>query len=123
MKLKLRKLGEAAAVGFVDIALEKISPTALNLGRGAIFATAAILNATTEKFNEDTETVYLAETPLLIRSVANALGAITDFKHTQKITDQVFNSSAVTGYGGILGGRTAAPGATSNSPSILTQWK
>jgi hypothetical protein len=86
MRLKLKKLGEATAVGLVDIGLEKLDEAmgfvkpfnALTLGRAAMFGAGVVLNALTDKAAEYTETLYIASEPLLIRSIAGMVGVIPD---------------------------------------------
>lgn len=86
MRLKLKKLGEATAVGLVDIGLEKLDEAmglvkpfnALTLGRIGMFGAGIVLNALTDKGAEYTETLYIASEPLLIRSIAGMAGIIPD---------------------------------------------
>ena len=120
LKLKLNVLGEAAVVGVTDVILEKLSPTIMNLGRGAMFATGLILNASTEKYDKETETLYVAATPLLVRSVMNGLGSITDFKHKQQTFNPTFN---YTGGTVNLGGWPAAGATTMNNPSTCLTFR
>lgn len=86
VRLKLKKLGEATAVGLIDIGLEKLDESmglvkpfnALTLGRAGMFGAGLILNALTDKGSEYTETLYIAAEPLLIRSIASSFGVIPD---------------------------------------------
>lgn len=86
MRLKLKKLGEATAVGLIDIGLEKLDESmglvkpfnALTLGRAGMFGAGLLLNALTDKGSEYTETLYIAAEPLLIRSIASSFGVIPD---------------------------------------------
>lgn len=80
-KIKLVKLVEAGAVGGLDIALEKLDekmglyckPVNVQaIGRAGLFALGLVGNALvkeTSKWSEPFETLYIAEEPLLIRSL------------------------------------------------------
>ena len=86
MRLKLKILGEATAVGLIDIGGQEIgrnhgsnkSIQLKTLGRAAMFAGGVILNAMTDKASAYTEALYVASEPLLIRSIANLFGVIPD---------------------------------------------
>ena len=87
MKLNLVKLGEGAAVGLLDIGLEKIDESqgltaplnALTLGRAGIFGVSLVGQLLTTKWHDHLETLMIAEEPLLIRSLAKLGGLITDY--------------------------------------------
>jgi hypothetical protein len=87
MKLNLKKLGETTALGLLDIGLEKIDEAmglsfplnAQTVGRGGLFAVGLIADAL-EKGHEYTETMWIAEEPLLIRTLAKAGGVIADYQ-------------------------------------------
>lgn len=86
MKVNLKKLGIGAGVGLLDIGLEKIDESqgltaplnALTLGRAGLFA-VGLIGSAMGKYEEILETVYIAEEPLLIRSLAKLGGLITDY--------------------------------------------
>lgn len=86
MRLKVKILGEATALGLADVGLEKLDEemglikpwNSLTLGRAGLFAAGIILNALTDKASEYTQALYVAEEPLLIRTIFSIAGVIPD---------------------------------------------
>ena len=86
MKFNLKKLGVGAGVGLLDIGLEKLDESqgwvapanALTAGRAALFA-LGLIGSAMGKYEEILETVYIAEEPLLIRSLAKLGGLVGEF--------------------------------------------
>jgi len=89
MALKLVKLGEGAAVGLIDIGLEKLDESqgwvapmnAQTLGRAGLFALGLVGSALERPrgWTEHLETLMIAEEPLLIRSAAKLAGVIAEY--------------------------------------------
>jgi len=88
MKLNFVKLGEGAAVGLLDIGLEKIDESqglaapmnAQTLGRAGLFVAGLIGSAvTTGRWQPHLENIMLAEEPLVIRSLAKLAGFVADY--------------------------------------------
>jgi len=90
-KIALKKLGIGALAGFVDIGLEKLDEAVLieapfakpiqTVGRAGLFLAGLGLNYM-GKWPEVTETLMIAEEPLLIRSLAKLGGVIADYAET-----------------------------------------
>lgn len=91
MPLKLVKLGEAAALGLVDVGFEKLDEkmglgfpgNSITLGRAGLFLVGLIGDAMVRdgsKYHPYLETMYIAETPLLIRTAFKAGGVIADYQ-------------------------------------------
>jgi len=89
--LRLVKLGEAAGLGLLDIGLEKIDEqmglgfpaNALTIGRAALFGVGLVgdlLVKESSRLHPYLETMYIAETPLLIRTVAKAAHLVADYQ-------------------------------------------
>ena len=87
-KFSLKKLGETTALGLLDVGLEKVNEAtgmsfpldALTMGRGLLWAGGLIANALTDKGHDYTETLYIAEEPLFIRTLFKAAGVIADYE-------------------------------------------
>lgn len=90
MKIKLVKVVEAGAVGGLDIGLEKIDESqglvapasAQFIGRAGLFALGLVGSAMGlggAKWEPHLETLYIAEEPLLIRSLAKLGGMIGEY--------------------------------------------
>jgi len=89
MALKLVKLAEGAGVGLLDIGLEKLDEmqgwtapmNAQTVGRAGLFALGLIGSAMGKpaRWVDHLETLYIAEEPLLIRSLAKLGGLIADY--------------------------------------------
>lgn len=89
-RFHLVKAGEAAVVGLVDIGLEKIDEStgmsfplnAITIGRAGLWAVGFLGSALvreTSKYAEHLETLFIAEEPLLIRTIAKAANVIADY--------------------------------------------
>jgi len=91
-KIALEKLGVGAIAGLADIGLEKIdesfpieAPIARpiqTVGRAALFLVGlagSYMVKEGSKWVEPLETLMVAETPLVIRSIAKGIGFIADY--------------------------------------------
>lgn len=84
----LKKLGEATALGLVDVGLEKVDDAmglsfpvdALTIGRTLLFFGGLAANALTDKAAPYTEALYIAEEPLFIRSLCKGVGLVADYQ-------------------------------------------
>jgi len=121
MKLRLKILGEATAVGLIDVGLEKLDSemglvkpfNALTMGRAAMFIAGLGLNALTDKGSDYTEALYVASEPLLIRSIFSNLGVIPDSQMApSKHAIELRMAAARHGQLGFPGANTGGPMGT-----------
>ena len=88
MKLNLKKLGETTGLGLLDVGLDKLDEemglefplNAQTIGRAGLFIVGLAANALTDKASDYTETMWIAEEPLVIRSIFRGAGVIADFQ-------------------------------------------
>jgi len=86
LKVNLKKLGIGAGVGILDIGLEKVDEAtgmvaplnAQTIGRAGLFA-LGLIGSAMGKYEETLETLYVAEEPLVIRSIAKLVGFVTEY--------------------------------------------
>jgi hypothetical protein len=90
-RFSLKKLGETTALGLVDVGFEKLNEAmgltfpfdALTLGRAGLFVVGLAADALMNEGSRThpyTETLWIAEEPLLIRTIMKAGGVIADYQ-------------------------------------------